>query len=170
MFLRRCGAGDIETLRALSLDTFSAAFGHLNTPENMKAYCEQAFGEAALRRQMETPGSSFWFLFAEEALAGYMKLNTDRAQTDNVQENALEIERIYVSAAYQGRGLGGFLLEQAASEARRLGKDCVWLGVWEHNTRAIQFYESHGFYRCGEHGFCLGGDRQTDILMCRELH
>jgi ribosomal protein S18 acetylase RimI-like enzyme len=167
--IRRCGGCDIETLRTLSLDTFRAAFGHLNTPENMAAYCAQAFGEDALRRQLETPGSSFWFLYADGELAGYTKLNTDAAQTDRLGENALEIERIYIAAAFQGQGLGGRLIDWAVDTAQEWDKQSVWLGVWEHNTRAISFYEAHGFCRSGTHAFYLGAERQTDIIMRREL-
>jgi ribosomal protein S18 acetylase RimI-like enzyme len=50
-----------------------------------------------------------------------------------------------------------------------MGKTYVWLGVWEHNTRAIRFYEAHGFSPAGSHDFFLGSDRQTDIIMRRSL-
>ncbi len=169
LMMRRCGQNDIAALRTLSLDTFTAAFGHLNTPENMAAYCAQAFGEDALHRQLETLGTSFWFLEKDGVLAGYMKLNMGSAQTDFHGENALEIERIYVAAGFMGHGLGGYMLGQAARLAREAGKDFLWLGVWEHNTRAIRFYESHGFRPAGTHAFLLGDDAQTDIIMRLDL-
>ncbi len=167
--IRCCDSNDLKTLRTLSLDTFITAFGDQNTPENMEAYCAQAFGEGALQRQMETPGTLFWFLYADNELAGYMKLNTGNAQTEAVGEDALEIERIYVCAAFQGQGLGACLMEHAVVTAQKLGKGSIWLGVWEHNARAVGFYEAHGFRRFAAHDFYLGGDRQTDIIMRREL-
>ena len=169
LLVRRCGAGDTDALRTLSVETFRTAFGHRNTPENMDIYCAKTFGTDALCRQLETPGTSFWFLYADGGLAGYVKLNTDDAQTEDMGSSALEIERVYVAAAYQGQGLGGYLIEQATEAAREMGKYCIWLGVWEHNTRAISFYEAHGFSPCGTHAFYLGDDRQTDIIMRREL-
>jgi ribosomal protein S18 acetylase RimI-like enzyme len=167
--MRRCTPKDLAALRALSLATFAAAFGHLNTPENMAAYCAQAFGEESLRRQMDTQGTSFWFLEADGATTGYMKLNAGAAQTEEAGDGALEIERIYVSAAFQGHGLGAFMIGRAADLAREQGKSCLWLGVWEHNARAIRFYEAHGFVRCGSHVFYLGDEEQTDIIMRRNL-
>ena len=167
--LHRCGSGDLRTLRALSVDTFIRAFGHLNTPEDMEAYCARVFSEDSLQRQMETMGTAFWFLYADGELAGYMKLNTGDAQTEDMGEDALEIERIYVCAAFQGQGLGGYLLEQAVETASAQSTKSVWLGVWEHNTRAVKFYEAHGFRRKGTHNFFLGSDRQTDIIMQRTL-
>jgi diamine N-acetyltransferase len=49
------------------------------------------------------------------------------------------------------------------------GCDTVWLGVWEHNPRAIAFYEKWGFEKFGAHDFLLGTDLQTDILMKKKL-
>jgi ribosomal protein S18 acetylase RimI-like enzyme len=161
--------GDLAVLRALSVDTFTAAFGHLNTPENMAEYCARSFGEDALRDQMKNPDTLFWFVEKDGVVAGYMKLNTGSAQTDFRGVNALELERIYVAAGFLGQGLGGYMLGQAAQLAREAGKACLWLGVWEHNTRAICFYEAHGFREAGTHAFLLGSDAQTDIIMRLDL-
>ncbi len=49
------------------------------------------------------------------------------------------------------------------------GGDVLWLGVWEHNQRAIAFYHRWGFAIVGTHTFQLGADLQTDFLMQRSL-
>jgi ribosomal protein S18 acetylase RimI-like enzyme len=43
--------------------------------------------------------------------------------------------------------------------------DFVWLGVWEHNKKAIGFYRKNGFEVFDHHVFVLGNDHQTDLLM-----
>jgi len=43
----------------------------------------------------------------------------------------------------------------------------VWLGVWEHNPRAIAFYRKWGFEAVGEHVFVVGTDPQRDLVMTR---
>jgi ribosomal protein S18 acetylase RimI-like enzyme len=43
--------------------------------------------------------------------------------------------------------------------------DCLWLGVWEHNPRAITFYRKFGLEVVGTHAFMLGLDRQRDLIM-----
>ncbi len=45
----------------------------------------------------------------------------------------------------------------------------VWLGVWEENKRAIQFYAKNGFVEFDKHIFVLGNDAQTDIMMKKQL-
>jgi GNAT superfamily N-acetyltransferase len=45
----------------------------------------------------------------------------------------------------------------------------IWLGVWEHNPRAIRFYEKNQFVVFDKHIFMLGDDAQTDLMMRREI-
>jgi ribosomal protein S18 acetylase RimI-like enzyme len=47
--------------------------------------------------------------------------------------------------------------------------DTIWLGVWEHNDRAIRFYERWGFEIVGEKQFVLGGEKQCDVVMSRHI-
>ena len=49
--------------------------------------------------------------------------------------------------------------------AQTAGARHLWLGVWEHNPRAIRFYAKCGFVDVGSHDFVLGADRQTDRVM-----
>jgi ribosomal protein S18 acetylase RimI-like enzyme len=79
--------------------------------------------------------------------------------------NAVEIERIYVLKAYQGIKAGQALLEKAFEIASKYHSSVVWLGVWEKNHRAIQFYLKNGFIQFSRHTFRLGNDDQTDSLM-----
>ena len=53
--------------------------------------------------------------------------------------------------------------------AARLRCDRMWLGVWEHNTRAQRFYRRRGFRRVGDQSFVLGSDAQTDHVMVRPV-
>jgi ribosomal protein S18 acetylase RimI-like enzyme len=106
----------------------------------------------------------------DEAIAGYLKLNIGHAQSEDMGDNSLEIERIYVCKTFQRRGLGRVFVDEAVLVAAGLAKSKVWLGVWEHNENAIAFYQKMGFNLTGtSHDFYLGTDRQTDLLMARNL-
>ena len=41
----------------------------------------------------------------------------------------------------------------------------IWLGVWENNTKGIDFYLKNGFETFQTHIFMIGNDAQNDILM-----
>ena len=77
----------------------------------------------------------------------------------------MEVERIYISNKFQKLGLGKLLLERALHMADKLGKKKIWLGVWEHNPRAIAFYRKIGFVEVGAQTFVLGRDPQRDLVL-----
>ena len=167
--IKKCTAEDLEVLRQLSIKTYYETFSHQNTAENMAAYLEDAFDEGKLRRELGDENSSFFFLYADERLAGYLKLNEAPSQTDINDSDSLEIERIYVSGEFQGAGLGRYLMEQTINIATERRKKYAWLGVWEKNEKALSFYKRSGFYEIGTHKFVMGEDVQTDYIMRRDL-
>jgi ribosomal protein S18 acetylase RimI-like enzyme len=81
----------------------------------------------------------------------------------------MEIRRIYVLQESVGRGVGSKLMSASLDEARQHACDIAWLGVWEKNQRAIDFYRRWGFREAGSHIFLLGDDPQTDLIMVLEL-
>ena len=68
-----------------------------------------------------------------------------------------------------GTGVGNALMKRCVEIAYEMGKRVVWLGVWERNQRAIQFYMRWGFEKFDEHNFVLGDDVQKDWLMKKML-
>lgn len=95
---------------------------------------------------------------------GYMKVNFGSAQTEKGYDNSMEIQRIYVSKSCKGMGIGSRFMDSALTLAKKKGVDYVWLGVWEHNHKAIKFYQDKGFVRFGEHFFVLGEDRHASVF------
>jgi ribosomal protein S18 acetylase RimI-like enzyme len=167
--LKQCVPDDIHMLCIFSYKTFKEAFSHLNQSSNLKDYLDKSFHIDRIRRELSNDHSLFFFLYADGELAGYIKLNETPAQTDINDENSLEIERIYVSKEYQSKGLGSELMDKAIRTAKKRNKTYIWLGVWEHNEKAILFYEKHGFYKAGTHPFFMGEEEQTDFIMRKDL-
>lgn len=65
-----------------------------------------------------------------------------------IQMHEKEICKIYVDTFFQSEGIGKELIEYAISE---LHADNLW--ALEKNTRAISFYQRHGFNLTGEKKF-----------------
>lgn len=160
---------ETEELLSLSRKTFYDAFEHLNNKDDFEAYTSLAFTHAKLLSEVENPNSQFYFAIIDNEKVGYIKLNYSSAQTEMQDENAIEVERIYVLASQQGKNIGNQLLDFAINKAKDEGKHFIWLGVWEHNQAAQRFYERNGFKAFGSHKFWVGNDEQTDILMRKEL-
>jgi len=167
--IKKVEASEADTLLAYSKQTFYEFFAHLNEPANMEAYSSVAFTLQNIQGQLSNPDSEFYFAMLNDAIVGYVKLNFNDAQTEYKDKNALEIERIYVSGEHHGKQIGKQLLDFAIKTARSKQFAYVWLGVWEHNEKALGFYKHQGFELCGSHDFMLGDDKQTDLLMKKKL-
>ncbi|MET3574297.1 GNAT family N-acetyltransferase [Bhargavaea ullalensis] len=165
----KCGAEDLEAIRAVGIDTYEETFGAHNPQEIMRAYIETAFAPEKLAAELAEPQSEFFLVFAEGEAAGYLKVNTGTAQTEKMGKDAMEVERIYIRSKFKGRGLGRQLMDLAVKLAGERGKTRLWLGVWEHNPDAIRFYEKSGFVQTGSHSFFMGTDEQRDLVMTKRL-
>lgn len=164
-----CQPEEVAVLRQMAESTFVIAFGAQNTPEDMAAYTAKAFSLAQVQREFDHPDSKFFFAKDRNQPIAYLKINFAAAQTDLQEPNGMEIERIYVTANYQGQGIGGQLFDFAWKIAEKRRMQYVWLGVWEKNIGAIRFYQRQGFHAFSQHSFLLGQDLQTDILMRKEV-
>jgi ribosomal protein S18 acetylase RimI-like enzyme len=161
--------GDVVQLQHIGIQTFTEAFSAVNTAEDMAKYVEESFTIDKLTAELSNKLSQFYFAMLDGEVIGYLKLNTGQAQTDIKDNDALEIERIYVLKAFHGKQVGQLLYDKAIQIAREAGAGYVWLGVWEKNDRAISFYKKNGFVAFDKHVFMLGTDKQIDIMMKKML-
>ena len=160
---------DIDLLQSISQQTFIEAFSEANTAENMTKYMAEKFSNETLLAELSNRGSEFYFAQLGNRVIGYLKINSEQAQTELQDEHALEIERIYVLQEFHGKKVGQLLYEKALDIARLKNVRFIWLGVWEENHRAISFYQKNGFVAFDKHIFRLGDDEQTDILMKKSV-
>ena len=167
--IRNAGLADIDKLQSIGRQTFFETFSAGNSAENMEQYLRDGFSIEKLLEELTNPMTKFYFAEEDNQVIGYLKVNMGTAQTELQDNNALEIERIYVLKAYHGKQVGQLLYEKAIEIARSMQVHYVWLGVWEENPRAIRFYEKNGFVAFDKHVFTLGEDEQTDIMMKLEL-
>lgn len=165
----KCSVDDVDLLCEIAVKTFSETFDRFNTAQDMRSYLDLEFDKDKLRKELNNQNSSFFFLYYDAEVIGYLKTNDAPSQTDINDVTSLEIERIYVLSKYQGQGLGQYLIDRAIEIALNKNKRYVWLGVWENNAKALRFYKKNGFYKIGEHVFRLGSDDQTDYVMRKDL-
>lgn len=166
--IKKVGLENIDVLQFIGRQTFSETFSEGNSDEDMNKYLEEKFSTSQLESELSDENSMFYFAIVDENIVGYLKLNIGDSQTEIKDKNALEIERIYVLKDFHGKSVAKYLYNQAIEIAESSDIDYVWLGVWEENERAINFYKKNGFVEFDKHIFRLGNDEQTDIMM--KLH
>jgi ribosomal protein S18 acetylase RimI-like enzyme len=172
--IRRASVADAPALSRLGAATFRETFGKDNTPEDMARYLAESFTTEQQTVEITDPAGIV--LVAEHVaepgrseLVGYAHLVDGVAPDAVTGPVPMELKRIYVARAWQGRGVAHALMESCLEAARSRGARTLWLGVWERNPRAVAFYAKYGFARVGEHTFMLGADAQTDWLFARSL-
>lgn len=156
---------DVDQLQQIGRQTFIETFSAQNSEADMQKYLAEDFAIPMLKKELDNEHSLFYLDELGSKIAGYLKVNFASAQTEIKDKYSLEIERIYVLKEYHGKQVGQKLFEKAKHIAVRNRLDYIWLGVWEHNPRAIRFYEKNGFEAFDTHVFQLGDDEQTDVLI-----
>ena len=163
--IKKVTINDIIQLQKIGKNTFFETFSAANTEENMKRYLDEEFSVKKLTDELNDQFAEFYFATLDNKIIGYLKLNFGQSQTELKDDKAIEIERIYVLKEFHGKKVGQLLYDKAIQISRQKNADYVWLGVWEENPRAINFYKKNGFVEFDKHLFKLGDDEQTDIMM-----
>lgn len=167
--VRLATVDDAHTLTVIGAKTFHDTFAPFNTAENMRLYMDKTFTVNQLESELQDVNATFLLAQEGERVVGYAKLHTGKNPPELNETNSIEIERIYSCKEYIGKKVGKTLMQASLEIAAERGFETVWLGVWEHNPRAILFYEKCGFKIFGSHLFRLGTDLQTDLLMKKKL-
>ena len=169
MKIRYGNADDARMLSELGAKTFYDTFAKENTPENISLYMKKSFSTEIQLNELSRHDIIFLIAELEDKPVGYAKLKIDSHDEAVKGTKVMEIERIYASQEYIGKGIGKELMKTCIKEAKQRGCDSIWLGVWEKNLRAIDFYEKWGFRQVGTHIFSVGNDPQNDFVMELEL-
>lgn len=153
----------------ISRQTFYDSFAAANTKEDMDKFLNEQFSREALIKEVETNDGIFFIACEGDEVLGYVRLRDGEYHPQFGNLSSIEIVRIYAIKKAIGKGVGSALIKKCIDTANDLERKIIWLGVWEHNQRAIDFYSKWGFEKFGEHDFVLGTDVQTDWLMKKDL-
>lgn len=166
---RAATPADAQLLADLGWCTFDETFAAYNKPEDMAAFHRTMYSPELQAAELADLQTEFLIAEANGEAVAYVKWNTAPAPAEIAGEKPFQISRLYLLQAWTGRGLGDTLMQMSLDKAKANGYDVVWLTVWEHNPRAIRFYQKYGFREAGELEFVLGADVQRDLYMQREI-
>jgi ribosomal protein S18 acetylase RimI-like enzyme len=162
--IRHATIADAAALAEIAERTFRDTFAAHNDPADLEAYVTKAYGEPQQRRELES-GTIALLLEHNGKLIAYAQM----MRRHSSPHGDVEIARFYVDKDHHGLGIAQTLMQAAYDTARALGGTKIWLGVWEHNARAIAFYAKCGFIDVGSQPFLVGTDLQTDRVMSRVI-
>lgn len=166
--IRRGDPRDAIALAAFAARTFVETFGADNDPRKLQAHVASTYGIGQQTAELSDP-AVVTLLATLDDLVAYAQVRRSRPPQCVEPAGSVELQRFYVDRSAHGTGVAQQLMGAVRASARALGADRLWLGVWEHNPRAIAFYAKAGFRDVGAHTFDVGGDLQVDRVMVASL-
>lgn len=162
--IREIQPDDIPILSRIARQSFFDTFTGTCTEADMQGFLDTAFSEEQLSTEVAEEGNHYVFAEADGVPVAYMQFMEDYRNFPLVKKwKALELKRIYVLKEYHGLKIAQQLMDHLLLFAKENNFEVVWLGVWEHNLRAQQFYAKYGFVFSGHtHDFPIGNTPQTD--------
>ncbi len=170
--VRRATNDDIAALATLAARLFP--LGCVGTSEeDLAAYIAAELTPARFRQHLADP--NLVLLLAEDnaTLVGYamLALRSPQALATAYAGDGpfAELRKLYVDAAYHGRGAAQSLMQEALSIAAEAGARAVGLSTYSQSFRAHAFYARQGFTKIGEKGFQVGSDAQKDFVLLHRI-
>ena len=167
--IRAPGVDEAPQLSDLAIRTFRDTYAAETRPEDMDAYLANAYRPDGLAVELADPRHRWLVAEADGRLSGFSHLHDEETHEAVAAERPVLLAHLYLDRPYQGIGLGSALMRRSMAEARAAGHDVIWLGVWERNPKAVEFYRRWGFRPVGETPFDFGLERHRDIVMARGL-
>lgn len=142
MFVRTASARDLETIRDLLVETLHDTYDLIYGAERVTAMAEEWYAPVTLGRCLEQPNAEFLVADDGKQIAGMAYAASDATG------KSVALCQLYVLPAFQGRGIGGMLIDEIVDsfpDATRFHVD-----VDEANVRAVGFYGGQGFEQVGQ--------------------
>ena len=154
---------DLPKVRDLAERIWRSSYAGLLSPGQIEYMLDWMYSPERLRRDW-TSGVVFHWPIVDQIPVGYMATQTDPHAA------VLHLHKLYVLPQFQGKGLGGRLLEHAFQAATQVGCRTVRLHVNKGNLRAIACYHRHGFLKEASVVNDIGGGYfMDDYVMVRPL-
>jgi ribosomal protein S18 acetylase RimI-like enzyme len=166
--IRPATPADAPALAALLARVFANTYGAVIPPAILRSYQDRTFAPESVAAQLAQADLLPLVAVDSGSLVGASIL-APGAPEGHPLPAAVELSRLYVDIAWQGRGVGRALLERSFSRSCEQGYQTIWLCVWERNEAARAFYRAHGFHPFGHTLVWVDALRFDDLLMQRTL-
>lgn len=169
--IRQAGAADVPALAQVAQRTFPLACPPATPAADIQQHISNELNERAFLAHLGSPVTEFHIAVASDGqIIGYLMLVATAAGAPNLPgTQPLEVRRIYVDEAWQGRGVGAALMDLAVARARSQQFDCLWLGTNQENHNAVAFYRRLGYGHVGTRTFQVGCSVECDFVLARSL-
>lgn len=167
--IRQACPDDIALVYGMADIVFRKTYADILSPDQMEYMMDWMYSEDSLKEQITGDGKYFCIAEYDGTPAGYVSFEFERALPDG--RSLYHLQKLYVLPGYQGRGLGGAMLDHVKSFlAGACPEGCrIELNV-NRNNPAVGFYERSGMTRAGQGDFPIGnGYYMNDYIYAVEV-
>jgi ribosomal protein S18 acetylase RimI-like enzyme len=163
--IKQANEYDALVLCQLAGETFYETFRPYNTEEDIQTYIKKAYDKQVISAQLaNTEKYYFAIAYVNEQPVGYIKLILNQTHPKLLSKVA-ELEKIYVLKLHWDTKTGAALMQHAIDVCKQQGFETLFLGVWQENERAVNFYRKFGFEVFDTRQFQLGNRLCEDYMM-----
>lgn len=160
---------DADALSEAGERLFVQAYGSYSPAADLAVHVREYFGRDSVAAELQKPDVRYTIARGGDAIAGFVKIRRGAAPETVPAADAIEVQQLYVDAAWQRMGVGRALMDWAVAVAREEGGAGLWLSVWQDADWATAFYEGYGFRCVGTAEFRLGQTCFDDYVMWLSL-
>jgi ribosomal protein S18 acetylase RimI-like enzyme len=161
VFVRTASERDLKAVRDLLVETWHATYDAIYGPERVTDITDDWHSLSSLKRRLDQPNAEFLVADDGKQLGGMAYASVDAAG------KSVKLHQLYVRPAFQGRGIGGMLLDEIVESFP--DATLFRLEVEEANAKAIGFYAAQGFEQTGRTANC-GADQSGIPALIFERH
>lgn len=162
--IRTAVKSDSANLAALSLQVWLDTYAVEGIRDKISDYALSAFTPSNFSDLIAAASHDILLYTENDHLVGFVAVNlTSEFESP---KNGYEVATLYVSAHFQGKGIGKALLKALI---KRYGAP-FWLATWCQNSGGLDFYRHLKFVDIGKLNFDLDGELfENVVLRCDEI-
>jgi GNAT superfamily N-acetyltransferase len=160
---------DAAALASFAAQAFADTYRGLDDEQEIADYVAEHFRPEVMAAVIADLACTTLLVRVDGQLAGYAILRARPAPACVTTGEPLQLWRLYLGQRFIGQGLGARLMAALQAEARRRGARTLWLGVYDRNVRAVEFYGRFGFAQVGTDKFLFGGRLYDDPIYAATL-
>ena len=112
---------------------------------------EYAYPVKKIEQEILDPNNIHFIVYQESDAVGYLKININAKSNGEIQEEVMELERIYIDIKMIQNNIGTAMMKHVFDVAKQYNKKSIQLKAMDSADKALSFYKKLGFEIIGEY-------------------
>lgn len=150
-------------------DLYTALFSGAFSQEDIDTYLWQQYDTAVLALDRRDMSKEAIMAYDHGAPVAFAQLVSGKGPDAPAGNRPLQVSKLCALTSQRFTAAAEQLLEKAMQTGRQRKHDVLWLGVWEGDSQALQFYASRGFTVYGSAPLHIGSATAQQVLLQKKL-